>query len=259
MSSDHAIFEISADHLHDGDWVQGAGSRRRKFKMLPALRRRGKNFRFSSDCNRLPDGEQPRSPNRLRSFIMASRRTRPAAYVYGAGVLLSLWAWAAAPAVAQSGACVLSPDKRNANERILRCGSELTITPAPGTVYRAAAAAGDDGLPASVQLDSGALLIEFNSKRRREFQILTPQAIASVRGTKWAMEVKPGETSTLVLAGKVTVARKNDPEKVVVGPGQGVDVSSLGTPRSMYGKPEPISVKQWAPGRVKELLGRFAQ
>ena len=86
---------------------------------------------------------------------------------------LSLWAWAAAPAVAQSGACVLSPDRRNPNQRILRCGSELTITPAPGTVYRPAAA-GDDGLPASVQLDSGALLIEFNSKRRHELQILTP-------------------------------------------------------------------------------------
>jgi FecR protein len=187
---------------------------------------------------------------------MASRQTRPAAYVCGAGVLLSLCAWVAAPAVAQSGACVLSLDKRNPNERILRCGSELTITPAPGTVYRPAAA-GDDGLPASIQLDSGALLIEFNSKRRHEFQILTPQAIASVRGTKWAMEVKPGETSTLVLAGEVTVARKNDPEKVVVGPGQGVDVSGLGTPQSMYGQPEFIAAM--APGRVKELLGRFAQ
>jgi hypothetical protein len=196
--------------------------------------------------------------DRLRSFSMASQQTRPATYVFGAGVFLSLWAWVAASAVAQSGACVLSPDRRNPNLRILRCGSELTITSAPGTVYQPAAA-GDDGLPASVQLDSGALLIEFNSKRRHELQILTPQAVASVRGTKWAMEVKPGQTSTLVLAGEVTVGRKNDPEKVVVGPGQGVDISGLGTPRSMYGQPEPIAVKQWAPGRVKELLGRFAQ
>ena len=146
---------------------------------------------------------------------MAPRQTRPAAYGCGAGIFLSLWAWLAASAVvAQSGACVLSPDRRNPNLRILRCGSELTITPAPGTAYQPAAA-GDDGLPASVQLDSGALLIEFNSKRRHELQILTPQAVASVRGTKWAMEVKPGATSTLVLAGEVTVARKNDPEKVV--------------------------------------------
>jgi hypothetical protein len=45
-----------------------------------------------------------------------------------------------------------------------------------------------------------ALLLARGFQRRREFQILTPQAIASARGTKWAMEVKPGETSTLVLA-----------------------------------------------------------
>jgi hypothetical protein len=44
------------------------------------------------------------------------------------------------------------------------------------------------------------VLLARRFQRRREFQILTPQAIASVRGTKWAMEVKPGETSTLVLA-----------------------------------------------------------
>jgi hypothetical protein len=96
---------------------------------------------------------------------MAPLRTRPAAYVCGAGVLVSLWAWAAAPAVAQSGACVFRADRRDPNQKILRCGSELTITPAPGTAYQPAAA-GDDGLPASVQLDNGALLIEF--KRRHE-------------------------------------------------------------------------------------------
>jgi hypothetical protein len=190
---------------------------------------------------------------------MASREHRPAACVCGAGVLFSLWACALAPALAQSGTCVLSPDKRDPNQKILHCGSELTITPAPGTVYRPAGA-GDDGLPALVQLDSGALLIEFKSKRRHEFQILTPQAIASVRGTKWAMEVKPGQTSTLVLTGEVTVARKDDPGTVVVGPGQGVDVTGLGSPRSMKDtKPLPIAVKQWAPDRVKELLGRFGQ
>jgi hypothetical protein len=174
----------------------------------------------------------PRCPMQLGSPIDYGAsswhwQTRPGGV--RAGVFLSLWAWVAVSAVAQSGACVLSPDRRNPNLRILRCGSELTITSAPGTVYQPAAA-GDDGLPASVQLDSGALLIEFNSKRRHELQILTPQAVASVRGTKWAMEVKPGGTSTLVLAGEVTVARKNDLGKVVVSPGQGVDISGLGTP-----------------------------
>jgi ferric-dicitrate binding protein FerR (iron transport regulator) len=160
--------------------------------------------------------------------------------------------------MAQSGACVLVPDRRNPTEQILRCGSDLVVTPAPGTVYRAGPP-GEDGLPTSVQLDSGALLIEFHSKRRQEFQILTPQAIASVRGTKWAMEVKPNQTSALVLLGQVAVARKDATDPVLVGPGQGVDVSD-GTVRSMSGgKPMPIGVKKWAPERVKTLLARFGQ
>jgi hypothetical protein len=195
---------------------------------------------------------------------MASRQYRPTSPIFcGAGILLAFYAGTFGSALAQSGACVLSPDKRNPSDQVLRCGSELTITPAPGTVYHPGAAA-EDGLPASVQLDSGALLIEFHYKRRREFQILTPQAIASVRGTKWAMEVKPGQTSTLVLLGQVTVARKDAAEEVVVGPGQGVDVSNADagkTVRSMSAraKPAPIGVKKWAPDRVKALLARFGQ
>jgi hypothetical protein len=163
---------------------------------------------------------------------MASRQQRMAGLA--SGLLLFLLA-GVVPAAAQSGACTLVPDKRNPNDKILRCGTELTITPAPGTVYRPGPA-GADGLPTSVQLDKGALLIEFNPKRRHEFQILTPQAIASVRGTKWAMDVTPMQTSTLVLAGEVTVVRKNETENVVVRPGQGVDIEippGGNTPRSL--------------------------
>jgi hypothetical protein len=190
---------------------------------------------------------------------MASRQHRPTAHILcGAVALLSLWICAGTPAMAQSGICALTPDKRSPNEQILRCGSDLTITPAPGTVYRVGPAA-EDGLPSSVQLDSGALLIEFHSKRRQEFQILTPQAIASVRGTKWAMEAKPGQTSTLVLLGQVAVARKDAADSVLVGPGQGVDISA-NVIRSMSDpKPLPIGVKKWAPERVKALLSRFGQ
>jgi FecR-like protein len=188
---------------------------------------------------------------------MAPRQQRIAVLASGAGALLCLLA-SMGPSAAQSGACTLTPDKRNPNDKILRCGTELTITPAPGTVYKPGPA-GADGLPASVQLDSGALLIEFNPKRRREFQILTPQAIASVRGTKWAMDVTSMQTSTLVLNGEVAVSRKNETANVLVGPGQGADVAMLpGAPRSVSPyQPDPIAVKQWGPARVKELLDRF--
>jgi hypothetical protein len=102
-----------------------------------------------------------------RSIAMASWQQRIAGLASG----LSLFLLAGVvPAAAQSGACTLVPDKRNPNDKILRCGTELTITPAPGTVYRPGPA-GADGLPTSVQLDKGALLIEFNPKQRHEFQM----------------------------------------------------------------------------------------
>jgi ferric-dicitrate binding protein FerR (iron transport regulator) len=176
----------------------------------------------------------------------------------GAAIVLAFCISAAGSAVAQSGVCVLSPDKHNPNERVLRCGSDITIFPAPGTQYHVAPAA-EGRVPASIELDSGALLIEFHSKRRHDFQILTPATVASVRGTKWATEVKPGQTSTLVLEGQVTVRRKNSSETVVVGPGEGVDVFTgmAGTGKRKGRAAEPIAVKRWAPARVKALLARF--
>jgi hypothetical protein len=152
---------------------------------------------------------------------------------------------------AQSDACVLRPDKYNPNEQILRCGAELTIRPAPGTVYRPTDA-GRGRPPASVQLDDGALLIMFlATTRRRNFQILTPQAIASVRGTTWAVEVKPGQTSVFVVAGAVNVTRANAASTVVLRRGQGVDVVVL--------EAGPIQVKRWSPERIRALLARFSR
>jgi hypothetical protein len=148
----------------------------------------------------------------------------------------------------QVSGCVLSPDKRSADDKILRCGTALTVRPAPGTVYHALDA-GADRPPGSVQLDSGALLIEFHpTAKRRDFQILTPQAIAAVRGTSWAVEVKPGQSSVLVLTGAVRVARANNAGAVVLRPGQGVDVTDAG---------EPLQIKQWPSQRVQALLSRF--
>jgi hypothetical protein len=190
-------------------------------------------------------------------MMMRIRFTAP--ILYGK-LVLSFWAFAAGSALAQSGVCVLSPDKHNPSEQILRCGSEITISPAPGTQYHLGPA-GQDSVPSSVQLDSGALLIEFHSKRRGRFQILTPATIASVRGTKWAMEVKPGQSSTLVLEGRVTVRRRNTAEIVVVGPGEGVDVftGAAVTGKRRGAKPSPMEVKRWAPARVKALLARFGK
>ncbi len=153
-------------------------------------------------------------------------------------------------ALAQGGGCVLIPDKHHPEDRILRCGNDLTVRPAAGTVYHPVDR-GEPGPPAAVELDDGDLLIEFHgSTRRRDFQILTPEAIASVRGTRWAIERMPGQTSILVLRGMVEVTRAgaNAGATVVLRRGEGVDVDAGDA---------PLQVKRWKRERVKTLLARF--
>ena len=194
-----------------------------------------------------------RSPFRtlFRKFALTHRQTPSLKSRLLAAIVL-FWSVCLPPesGLAQSDSCVLSPDKYHPDEQILRCGAELTIRPAPGSVYRPTDA-GPGRPPASIQLDGGALLIIFHSTtRRRDFQILTPQAIASVRGTTWAVEVKPGETSVFVVAGVVGVARTNAATGVVLRRGQGVDVNSEGG---------PLQVKRWSPARIRALLARFGR
>jgi hypothetical protein len=142
------------------------------------------------------------------------------------------------------------PDDRNPPEKILRCGDALEVRSAHQTEYHPVDQAGN-APPNAIQLDSGALMIEFHpGKGRRHFQILTPNAIAAVRGTKWVVEVAPARTSTFVIAGRVAVSRSRGQQTVLLRPGEGADV----TPQS-----GPIVVKRWAASRVKTLLARFGE
>jgi ferric-dicitrate binding protein FerR (iron transport regulator) len=78
---------------------------------------------------------------------------------------------------------------------------------------------------------------------------MTPQAIAAVRGTKWAVDGTEGKTSVFVVNGKVSVARRTGTERVVLGPGEGVDVEATGA----------LTVKRWPLPRVAALMARLAQ
>jgi hypothetical protein len=175
-----------------------------------------------------------------------------------AAVSLSIWLCTPPLVLGQSLGCVLVPDSRNPSEKILRCGSNLTIRSAPNTSYRLT---GPDNRPqpGGARLDSGALLIEFTPNGgQRDFRILTPQAITAVRGTRWAVEVGPRQTSTLVISGSVEVTRRNNRrgaapgvrQSAVLRAGEGVDVSA-GT--------GPIVVKRWAQTRIDALMARFGQ
>jgi FecR protein len=147
----------------------------------------------------------------------------------------------------QSNTCTLRPDRYNPNEQVLHCGEEITVQPAPGTVYHP----GPGRLPDSVKLDSGALFIIFSpASGPRNFQILTPLAIASVRGTTWTVEATPARTSVFVQTGAVKVTRTRDAASVVLRPGQGADVDS---------DRGPLQIKQWPPERVRALMARFGR
>src|SRR5215468_1116621 len=75
-------------------------------------------------------------------------------------VSLSIWVGTPAPVLGQSLGCALVPDARNPSEKILRCGSNVTIRSAPNTAFRLTSP-DNRRQPGGARLGSGALLIEF--------------------------------------------------------------------------------------------------
>jgi hypothetical protein len=81
------------------------------------------------------------------------------------------------------------------------------------------------------------------------FNVITPQAIAAVRGTKWTVDAADGKTSVFVVDGSVNVTRPAGGGQVVLGPGDGVDVEATGE----------LIIKRWPPARVAALMARLGQ
>jgi FecR protein len=175
-----------------------------------------------------------------RSLI---RTTLAAAVLFVAAIAGAVPAYAA-------GACALIPNDKTPSEKILQCGAILTVRPAQGARYQPLFKKGDP-LPIGVRLTDGALLIEYHPASPNEkFQILTPLAIAAVRGTKWAMDVTKAQTSTLVLNGVVAVTNRRLNQFVVLREGQGVDITPTDTSEVL---------KTWGEERVRALLSRFGE
>jgi hypothetical protein len=153
-------------------------------------------------------------------------------------------------AFAGGGACALVPNEHDPSLKVLQCGEELTVRAALGAQYRPLYKKRQQ-LPAAIQLNNGALLIEFHPAAPQEkFQILTPLAIAAVRGTRWAVDVTPAQTSTLVLEGTVAVTNRRLNKYVLLTDGQGVDIAPGDT---------TVTEKQWGEARVRALLSRFGE
>lgn len=141
-----------------------------------------------------------------------------------------------------------------ATTQVWRCDNGITIVAENGARFELKDA-NRDGHIDSVELSSKALLIEVPKKPGgNPFKVLTPQAIAAVRGTKWAVDVaeartSEARTSVFVVDGRVGVSRRARGRGVVLGPGEGVDVEATG----------PLTVKTWGQPRVDALMARLGQ
>jgi hypothetical protein len=134
------------------------------------------------------------------------------------------------------------------NTQTLRCGSGITIIAEDGA--RFTLRSDRKGQVDAVELNGKALLIEVPARPGgNKFEVITPQAIAAVRGTKWAVDVGGDKTSVFVVNGQVGVGRRTRSHRVTLGPGEGVDVEPGA----------PLTVKRWAPARVSALLARLGQ
>lgn len=152
------------------------------------------------------------------------------------------------PVLAQSGGCRITALTDPPRE-LLDCPNGLRISAEKSAAYRLIDA-NRDGSPEAVELTAKGLLIEKAPRPRGGFQVLTPHAIASVRGTTWAVEVKPGGTSVFVQAGRVGVTRAGRSGGVVLGAGDGVDVDLSGG---------PLRPVRWGRERALHLLARFGR
>ena len=131
----------------------------------------------------------------------------------------------------------------------LRCPTAITIVAESGAKFELRDR-NRDGHVDSVELSNKALLLEVPKKPgRARFDVVTPQAIAAVRGTKWAVDAEGAKTSVFVVDGRVSVARPAGRGSVVLGAGDGVDVEPSGD----------LIIKRWPPARVTALMARLGQ
>jgi ferric-dicitrate binding protein FerR (iron transport regulator) len=161
------------------------------------------------------------------------------------GPILSLCAlplFAALPASAQSVAGCRVEALSDPPREVLHCGSGLTIEAEKDTKYRVL----DKN---RIEVTSRAVLVDVAPGRRGGFQVLTPHAIASVRGTLYTVDVKDGQTDVFVSRGNVKVNERGASGSATLGPGEGSDV--------IPGK--PMDVHLWAPERVQKLMARFGR
>jgi ferric-dicitrate binding protein FerR (iron transport regulator) len=165
-----------------------------------------------------------------------------------ASALLALLAGVGAASAQQDLGCNRAPSANHT--QTLRCAGGLTILTENGAQFTLLDR-DSNGRVDALDLQSKAVFVEAPKKKAgRPFEVITPQAIAAVRGTKWAVDAEGAKTSVFVDSGRVAVRRVAAPGQVVLGPGEGVDVDS-GT--------APLEVRRWPAPRVAALMARLGR
>lgn len=168
-----------------------------------------------------------------------------------AAVVISLMCGAGSVGVAQAedGACQLVPSAAVPARQILRCADGPTIEAEDQAQVHVQDPAGV-GHPTGATVDKGAALIDLPPDYPGGFQILTPRAIASVRGTVWIVDAQPTETAVFVIRGRVEVKRPDGSGRIALRAGEGVDVRD---------DRRPLRVTRWPARRAATLLARFGR
>jgi ferric-dicitrate binding protein FerR (iron transport regulator) len=173
----------------------------------------------------------------------SARKARLALLAVGALVL------APSGADAQRLGCAITTYTDPPRE-VLACSDGLSISTERSSNYRLLDRDGN-GRPEGAALTGKGMLIDLPPGRRRiPFQITTPHAIASVRGTVWAVDVGPTRTSVFVQDGIVAVRRHTSPRTVELRAGEGIDVDATG---------QDLRVNRWSRERALNLLARFGR
>lgn len=157
--------------------------------------------------------------------------------------------WLASCAIVRAEGCRLTNSTSGPARQVMHCDGGPVIEAEASADVRIFDRSGQ-GRPDGARIDTGAALLEVPPHYPGGFQISTPRAIASVRGTVWVVDVQPQQTSVFVTRGQVTVSRETGDPGVVLNPGDGVEVGD---------GPGPLRVERWSPARAGALLARFGR
>jgi hypothetical protein len=171
----------------------------------------------------------------------------PKILVSVAALCVGIWVFPIASAMAQADAGCIETELADPPRLAFECANGLVFEAEIAAKLQSAASADGTG-PDAINLTGSAVFIDLPSGNG-SFQVQTPFAIASVRGTQFIVDVQDAQTSVFVREGIVSVTRADGSDAVDLAVGEGVDVA----------EGIPLVVRNWPDERITALLSRFAR